>query len=178
MSSPDQECCICFEIIGIKNNCVTECGHSFCFKCLAMAMSRKNACPCCRAPLVDVPEEEEEGEDEGDEDEDDDEEDEDEGDEDDEHDNMGDVEDVVRSLEMKGVTMMDVVSMLLNRYSKKDEKYTAEYIDKLNATFDETEYDVYNEHNERQMFAAEDVRAVLANQVDGAVSEGQGALEG
>jgi len=78
-SDIENECCICYETIGNKNNCVTECGHKFCFKCLATAMTRNNACPCCRAPLVDVPEEEsddendddyEESVDEGEEDED------------------------------------------------------------------------------------------------------------
>jgi hypothetical protein len=34
VSAESVECCICYEIIGEKNNCVTECGPKFCFKCL------------------------------------------------------------------------------------------------------------------------------------------------
>ena len=47
------ECCICYELIGKKNNCVTDCGHQFCFKCLAISMRRNNGCPICRAQLID-----------------------------------------------------------------------------------------------------------------------------
>jgi hypothetical protein len=47
------ECSICYETIGDKNCCVTECGHKFCLKCLLVAMDRNNTCPMCRHVLKD-----------------------------------------------------------------------------------------------------------------------------
>jgi hypothetical protein len=45
------ECSICYETMGDKNCCVTECGHKFCLKCLLVAMDRNNTCPMCRHVL-------------------------------------------------------------------------------------------------------------------------------
>jgi len=45
-------CPICLEEIGEKNNCITECGHKFCLKCLSISLQGKNTCPMCRAELV------------------------------------------------------------------------------------------------------------------------------
>jgi hypothetical protein len=45
------ECSICYETMGDKNCCVTECGHKFCLKCLLLAMDRTNTCPMCRHVL-------------------------------------------------------------------------------------------------------------------------------
>jgi hypothetical protein len=45
------ECSICYETMGDKNCCVTECGHKFCLKCLLLAMDRNNTCPMCRHVL-------------------------------------------------------------------------------------------------------------------------------
>lgn len=47
------ECSICYETIGEKNCCVTECGHKFCLKCILVAMDRNNTCPMCRHVLKD-----------------------------------------------------------------------------------------------------------------------------
>ena len=150
-----KECCICFEEIGQINNCVTPCGHEFCFRCLATAMNRNNSCPCCRAKLVDIPDDEEDEEiTDYDEDEaDDNEEDEDEEDEE------APVEEVVARLEKNGITMLDVVSLLLDRYSKADPKYTNEYISKMVDKFDRIQTDTDNEYSEQALFAKEDLRA-------------------
>lgn len=52
------ECCICMDAINFAtNNCVTPCGHTFCFQCLAKALEQNNTCPCCRAVLMAEPEE-------------------------------------------------------------------------------------------------------------------------
>jgi len=51
MSDPI-ECNICYETIGKSNSCVTPCGHAFCFKCMMLALDKKNTCPCCRAVLT------------------------------------------------------------------------------------------------------------------------------
>ena len=59
MSTETIECCICFEVIGEKNNCVTPCGHKFCFVCLTKALSINNTCPCCRQVLVEVEDDDE-----------------------------------------------------------------------------------------------------------------------
>ena len=48
----DNNCPICLEKIGEKNNCVTECGHNFCLKCLSTALREKNTCPMCRNKLL------------------------------------------------------------------------------------------------------------------------------
>jgi hypothetical protein len=147
----EKECCICYEQIGQTNNCVTGCGHAFCFKCLALAMAHKNSCPCCRAKLIDVPDEEEDDEDYVDEEEDDD---------DDDIDDEGHVEDIVDRLEKEGLNMIDVVSMLLNRYSKRDAKYTNEHIGHINRRFDQLAAEVDMEFIEQQRFAAEDTRSI------------------
>jgi len=148
----EKECCICYEEIGQTNNCVTGCGHSFCFKCLALAMARKNSCPCCRAKLIDIPDEDDDEVDEDYEESVDEEE--------DDIDDEGHVEDIVDRLEKEGMTMIDVVSMLLNRYSKRDAKYTDEHIGHINRRFDQLAAEVDMEFIEQQQFEAEDTRSV------------------
>jgi len=149
------ECCICYEIIGKKNNCVTDCGHVFCFKCLATAMAHNNSCPCCRAPLTDTPDEEDDDSDyEEDDDEDDDEDDEEDIEVNKEYD--GDVEDMVVRMEAKGITMLDVVSLLFSKFSKKDEKYTKEYVKSLCETINQISEDTENESKEREQMGGED----------------------
>jgi glutaredoxin len=49
----NNECPICYEIIGEKNNCNTPCGHSFCFSCIAKILFKNNKCPYCRKNLSD-----------------------------------------------------------------------------------------------------------------------------
>jgi hypothetical protein len=158
----NDECVICYEEIGKTNNCVTPCGHAFCFKCLVTSMTTKNTCPCCRSELFVVPKEEE--------DEDDDNEDYESGsesgsDDDDDDDEMVPVEILVARLESRGFTMLDVVSMLSNNYSKTNPKYTAEYIMKLNNTYDEVIVEIENEDAEQIKFAEEDARARENNRV-------------
>lgn len=47
-----KECCICYEMIDSdKNNCITPCGHSFCFICIVKSIQVRNTCPCCRQPF-------------------------------------------------------------------------------------------------------------------------------
>ena len=163
------ECCICYEIIGKKNNCVTDCGHVFCFKCLATAMAHNNNCPCCRAPLTDTPDEEDDDSDyEGSDDDDEDSED----DEDEVYVNKeydGDVEEMVARMEAKGITMLDVVSLLFSKFSKKDEKYTKEYVKNLCETINQISDDTENESKEREEMGGED--APLLARLGGPVVE-------
>ena len=50
-----EECPICYEEIGSRNFCVTSCGHKFCMGCIPKHLANSNACPMCRADIVDEP---------------------------------------------------------------------------------------------------------------------------
>ena len=97
------ECVICYESIGSKNCCTTECGHQFCFKCIATSMQYNNACPYCRASLVEMPEGDDESDDEESEEEEEDE---------------ATPEEIAAVLQEKGITMVDLVALVTSRYSK------------------------------------------------------------
>jgi hypothetical protein len=56
MTSSEKQCPVCLDNIGEKNSCVTECGHTFCLKCILRAAQENTACPMCRNVLVDEPE--------------------------------------------------------------------------------------------------------------------------
>ena len=51
------ECGVCLEQIGKTNNCVTPCGHAFCFMCMVKCLAQKNTCPMCRSSLNEIQEE-------------------------------------------------------------------------------------------------------------------------
>lgn len=160
-SKADTECCICYETIDKnKNNCTTECGHSFCLKCLVTSFAHgNNACPYCRTEVIEMPEEEEDEEDEED-DEEDEEEDDDNAsiniDEDYEYDNDEcDIDELTRRLESNGFTMKDILSMLIGRYTKGTSNMaTMEVGDK----FERIVLEADSEATEQNLFAAEDVR--------------------
>jgi Ring finger domain len=163
-SSIGTECCICWEVIGKTNNCVTECGHAFCFKCLVTAMAHNpenQVCPYCRSTLVESPKNEEDDDDDSEwnsDDEDEDDDDEEEGER-----NIvvekANVEEMVVRLEREGITMLDVVSLLFNKFSKTDAKYTMEHIEKLCNTVDKINDEVEKESQELEEMGSEDVRA-------------------
>ena len=45
-------CTICFENISFDNNCITNCNHNFCEKCLDEWFKKnKNTCPLCRTKI-------------------------------------------------------------------------------------------------------------------------------
>ena len=156
-SSSEEDCCICYENIGVKNNCVTECGHKFCFKCLAMAMTRSNACPCCRQPLMDEPD--------ADADNDDEESEYDDGEEDDasemsEEDALVSVELIAERLEKNGFTMLDMVAMFMGaNVGTLSEKYSPLNMDKLYEKCDNIVDEARQEAEETSLFAEEDTRA-------------------
>ena len=154
-TSDEEECCICYENIGAKNNCVTECGHKFCFKCLAMAMTKSNACPCCRQPLTDEPEVDEDE----DESEYDDEEEDDASDMSEEEDDVVSIEIVAERLEKNGFTMLDMVAMFMGaNVGNLSEKYSPLNMDELYAKCDNIINEARKEAEELAMFAAEDTR--------------------
>lgn len=48
-------CCpICLEAIGLKNCCITECGHCFHASCLLTGILINRNCPLCRTALVAI----------------------------------------------------------------------------------------------------------------------------
>jgi hypothetical protein len=148
------ECVICWENIEQVNNCVTPCGHSFCFKCLMLALTRNPSCPCCRTSLIEQNEEEEDEDEENEENShhsEDDEESYGEGEED-----CADVEDIATRLESSGFTMLDMVLILMDKPSKRNAALNYDYIQKMAIKFDQIEQDVDNEAKERVLFAAED----------------------
>ena len=113
MTSAHQECNICFEPTSLRNNSTTDCGHHFCFKCIASAMQHSNKCPCCRRELYEL------------------------------NDNLshntypahidtyhinnehiGCVDDIAKKLEEEGVTMIDLLSYYNTRYNSRSSDYS------------------------------------------------------
>jgi hypothetical protein len=53
----NNECPICFDVIGDNNNIITECGHKFHASCIMRNVSMNGfGCPCCRSVMADEPE--------------------------------------------------------------------------------------------------------------------------
>ena len=105
-----KECSICYDEIGERNNCVTNCGHQFCFNCIITSLQHSNICPYCRTQLIEIKNEQENDPDEIIEEV-----------EEEEVEDTTCVEDIVARLQERGVTMLDVVSLLIGRYSKTRE---------------------------------------------------------
>ena len=119
---------------------------------MVQSLGLNNTCPCCRAVLVETPEEEEDDESEySDEEEDDESEYSDE-----EEEECGEVETITERLVAKGYTMTDLVSLLSMRKSKRDSKYTTEYYEKLETEYMEIVEEIDREVEESTMFAQED----------------------
>lgn len=155
------ECCICYEIINKdKNNCVTDCGHAFCLKCLVTSFAHgNNACPCCRTEVIEMPDEDEEDDEDDDDEEEDSEMDDDIGSEIDLEypydEDECEIEELSRRLQSNGIVMNDILSMLIGRYTKGTHHVGAE---EISEKFDKIVLDADNEKMEQNLFAAEDVR--------------------
>jgi hypothetical protein len=188
--SSQQECCICFDELNAKiNNCVTQCGHVFCFQCIAKSLSQSNTCPCCRAILAEKPEEEEESvwseddsenedpleqftdyalqsnrwmfqREEGEEIDPEEAEAESENDsieeneetwteveEDDEP--VAEVEEIVSKLQQRGITMVDIIAMFLERKSKNVRKHNPGFFAALDVMIDDITYECDMDVKER-----------------------------
>jgi|TARA_B110000483_G_scaffold241784_1_gene325712 hypothetical protein len=50
----DDNCPICYEVMGHKNYIITNCNHKFCFDCLTKSCQNKNECPLCRAEIENL----------------------------------------------------------------------------------------------------------------------------
>jgi hypothetical protein len=156
------ECPICFDKIMGVNNCLTPCGHTFCFRCIAESMNNNTSCPCCRTELVESKTNSSSGDDIEFSDEDDDEDDE--NDDDDEDDdssmdpeNMGNIEIVFERFTNRGYTLMDALMILLDRSSKTDNNYNEDYLAKISEDFDEMIEDLDKETYETNRMTEEDV---------------------
>ena len=134
----EHDCPICFDKVNENGNFVvtTPCGHAFCFKCITKAMNTNANCPFCRTPLMNEPHQFLEDEDE---EEDGEEEDEyislnsEEDNEDSEHHVVrSDVETIVEKFQERGYTMIDLMSILLERKSRQsNSSNTHERVDKI-----------------------------------------------
>jgi hypothetical protein len=166
--STEIKCTICFEKIGEKNNTTTPCGHIFCFECITRSMQTNNTCPYCRAVLIELKEDKnDEGEDDDDYEsyeEDSDNEEDDESNIDDYDQECGDLEKIILLFEDKGYDLKDAMTLLLNRKSKTDTKYTNEYIKKLEDDFelicDSIDEEYFAMKEEQENFAKEDIRSI------------------
>jgi len=157
------ECCICYEKIGSVNNCTTECGHKFCFKCMAKSLQTYHTCPYCRTVIIEpkttydqLNEIDHIFEDSDDElymD-----------DESTQSSNGACVDDIVKKLEENEITMVDLVSYFDNRYNSKTapyrpNRYDAEiyFIEYLGNTIEDIFTQADDEHKEQLLFEKEDV---------------------
>jgi len=147
-----KECVICFELLNYtKNVCITVCGHKFCFSCMMKHVQRNNGCPLCRTTIIEAESvvESEESEEDDDDDETIEE----------ETDNSYpefEIEKFVEAFEAKGYGVKDALSLLLHKFSKTDEKFTREYIDKLETDIEDMHEELQNECEERVVMAMED----------------------
>ena len=47
-----EECPVCYHTLNpTRNIAITECGHKFCFNCIARCIKSNNSCPICREKL-------------------------------------------------------------------------------------------------------------------------------
>jgi|LauGreDrversion4_2_1035121.scaffolds.fasta_scaffold20377_4 hypothetical protein len=151
----ETECVICYESLNAtKNFCVTECGHKFCFSCMMKHAQRSNGCPLCRAAMIeDMYDSETEFDIEGSDD--------DETIEEsvDESYPEYEIEKFVEAFEAKGYGLKEALSLLMNKFSKTDDKYTFTYINKLETDVEDICEELQNECEEREEMESEDKRA-------------------
>ena len=173
----EEECPICMDPIGLTVNLgITKCGHKFCFGCILKAYNRQNACPCCRAKLIDDVDYENMYGDGGEfEDEEITDDDESESEESEGTDNEGEdatslheenhkyindcieygkngfIERVEVKFLEKGYTMLDALMLHKEAYSDQNPKYTVEYFDKLNDDFCNIHNEIQQEYDDERI---------------------------
>ena len=146
-SAPTQTCPICWESLDSKKNySITNCGHTFCFKCITKYATINNTCPMCRSELYEeetniVSEEEDDDEEEEEEEEDDDYD-----DEDDYYEGefVCDLNRVLKIVEEK-FTIQDLTVLILRRFNSRSEKYNLENCQKIDDLFWNTVNDLDEE---------------------------------
>ena len=166
------ECSICYESLGEKNNCITPCGHVFCFECMMKALNRNNSCPCCRAPLREEPEE-------SDDETDDEEEDEFEWNPIEENinhwrhettfynmtanDGYATPKTIAKKIEDAGYNMEDLVTIWLERIDRastryRDNNFVKKMVSDIENLVDKEDEDKYQRENELELMREEDSR--------------------
>lgn len=157
-TEPETDCCICYEKIGSVNNCTTECGHKFCFNCMAKSLQIYHTCPYCRTVIIEpktnydkLSELDDIFEDTDDElylD---------------DPPKRACVDDIVKRLEENEITMVDLVSYFDDRYNSKTapyrpNRYDADiyFIEGLGNTIEDIFTQADNEHKEQLLFDKED----------------------
>ena len=115
-------------------------------------MQHKNACPCCRTKLINMPENINEEDEESDYDE-----------EirqierDQTTEETVSIESIVDRLEQNGFTMLDIVSLYLNHFSLTNEKYTRAYINSMDNRIDDIVTELENEAKENNSVSLEEI---------------------
>ena len=139
----NKECAICYEEIGKTNQCVTPCGHEFCFKCMIKSFQTNETCPLCRSTYLEKDECLQYDSEEDFDDNSDDETiyDDDEYESPDQYlyslDNITQFTTlakpiiIVDKLEQKGYAMEDILSFYMGRIDRTNRKYTQSYVRKL-----------------------------------------------
>jgi hypothetical protein len=157
-----EECPICFDKIGGINNCRTQCGHAFCFKCIAEAMNKDTRCPFCRQELVESKSNDTSNSSDSEDESDDgwDTYDEDDSDEEDSS-NLGNIETIVERFTKQGYTILDAMMILTERSSKTNQTYNEEYLSQITDKFEEIMEELDNETYECNLMKQEDVQPVV-----------------
>jgi hypothetical protein len=138
----NNECAICYEEIGKTNQCVTPCGHEFCFKCMIKSFQTNDTCPMCRSTYLEKDEcLHSDSEDDFDDSDDETLYDDDEYVSPDQYlyslDNitqyatLAKPKTITDQLEQKGYAMEDILSFYMGRIDRTNSKYTQSYVRKL-----------------------------------------------
>lgn len=144
------ECPICLSEIGDKNNCITPCGHTFCFSCLITCMSTNVNCPCCRNELSEKSISNDDGSSY-------DTEDDEEDNENEEDDGQAEIENIVDIFIKKGYTIYHALMIATNRFSKTNANYGDDFLDGLIDEFDEMLEELDGEGYEKILMTKEDI---------------------
>ena len=172
----ENECCICYETIGNKNNCTTDCGHSFCLSCIARSVRKNTGCPICRQKIFDESDEEEDDEEEDDEDEDEDDDDDDDDDDYNFYDGnsefgtahqvfvrsseSGSLKDIEERFLKNGITFRDLLASYLYRVDTTLDKNEDELFGQLDSVYNkicDLRDQVDTEFEEQKLFYEEDL---------------------
>ncbi len=162
----NKECAICFEHIGHTNNCVTPCGHEFCFKCMVKSYQINDTCPMCRSTYLEKDECLEDSYTI-------------ESDSEDEYDDetiyvdtaanminitektpIANPQSISKVLIENGYTMEDIISLWTSRINRENTRYTQKFIRKMDTDIDKLIQDADIEQEKRvyecQLMASEE----------------------
>jgi hypothetical protein len=175
-------CPVCFDPITTdKNVCSTPCGHVFCFGCMVKCLNTSNTCPYCRSeinnkPIYDDNNDEYEIVSITDDDDDDDYDDDDDDDDDEdqppntnptnetpvsneqESEDECSIEYVESYFKEKGISYIDLLSVMFNRYPKTMSR-------RMRRQLDKKLYDMMDLLDEEHMNQYEEINLMIENDV-------------